>query len=86
MHKSSTVRARIEPKLKKEVETLFHKLGLSVTDAISIFYKQVKLKHGLPFPVVVPNQTTKETFEKTDAGEEIIICNSVDEMFDNLGI
>jgi len=48
MHKSSTVRARIEPKLKKEVETLFHKLGLSVTDAISIFYKQVKLKHGIP--------------------------------------
>ena len=86
MYKSSTVRARIEPKLKKDVERVFHKLGISVTDAISIFYTQVKLKHGLPFPVVVPSETTKKTFEKTDAGEEVILCSDADEMFRNLGI
>ena len=74
MIKSATVRARIEPKLKHDVEHLFHNLGLSTTDAINIFYRQVKLRHGLPFPVIVPNETTKKVFQDTDAGENIIRC------------
>ena len=86
MSKTSTVRARIEPELKKEVESLFNNLGLSVTEAINIFYKQVKLQHGLPFPVVIPNKTTAETFVKTDAEEEIVVCRNAEEMFDSLGI
>lgn len=32
MSKTATVRARIEPDLKQEVEQLFHELGLSITD------------------------------------------------------
>lgn len=86
MSKTSTVRARIEPKLKIEVENLFHQLGLSVTDAINIFYKQVQLQHGLPFSVIVPNKTTSDTFDKTDNNEEIIVCKNAKEMFNNLGI
>jgi len=86
MNKTSTVRARIAPKLKEEVEGLFCELGLSVTEAINIFYKQVQLQHGLPFPVVVPNKTTAETFEKTNVGEEIVVCKNTKEMFDDLGI
>lgn len=84
--KTSTVRARIEPKLKKDVEALFSHLGLSVTEAINIFYRQVKLREGLPFSVTVPNKTTQKTFNKTDAGDEIVLCQSSDEMFEDLGI
>ena len=46
MKKSATVRARIEADLKKEVESLFKELGMSTTEAINIFYKQVKLRRG----------------------------------------
>jgi DNA-damage-inducible protein J len=84
MIKSATVRARIEPKLKHDVEHLFHDLGLSTTDAINIFYRQVKLRNGLPFPVIVPNETTKKVFQDTDAGENIIRCANTDEMFEKL--
>ena len=86
MAKSATVRARIEPKLKEEVETLFHQLGLSTTEAINIFYNQVRLRKGLPFSIVVPNKTTKKTFKDTDAGKNLLRCDSVDDMFDKLGI
>ena len=58
--KSATVRARIEPKLKAEVETLFKQLGLTTTEAINIFYNQVQLRQGLPFKVVVPNSLTNK--------------------------
>ena len=86
MRKSATVRARIEPRLKTEAESLFRKLGLSTTQAITLFYRQVKLRKGLPFDVVIPNETTCKTFEDTDAGRNLVLCRNADEMFKKLGI
>ena len=86
MAKTATIRARIEPELKKDVENLFKKLGLSTTEAISIFYRQVKLRKGLPFNVVVPNKTTERVFKDTDANKNLIRCETVDDMFEKLEI
>ena len=80
------VRARIEPKLKKHAEEIFQQLGLSVTQAITLFYKQVEVRNGLPFHVVIPTSKTLETFETTDADKDMVVCKDVDEMFDKLGI
>ena len=52
------VQARIEPDLKAAAESIFKRLGLSSTDAIRLFYKQVELREGLPFPVEIPNKKT----------------------------
>ena len=86
MTKTSTVRARIEPNLKTDVENLFRKLGLSTTEAINLFYRQVKLRNGLPFSVVIPNKITEKVFKDTDAGRNLIRCDDADDMFDKLGI
>lgn len=86
MAKDATVRARIDSKLKAEVEYLFEELGLSTTEAITLFYRQVKLRNGLPFDVVVPNETTRKVFKDTDAGENLIRCESVDQMFEALDL
>ena len=86
MVKTATIRARIEPHLKKEAEKLFSKLGLSTTQAITLFYRQVQLRKGLPFDVVIPNETTLNTFEDTDAGRNLIVCKDSDEMFEKLEI
>lgn len=86
MSKDATVRARIQPDLKKRVETTFEKLGLSTTEAITLFYRQVDLRKGLPFDVVIPNETTKKTMEDTDAGRNLILCKDADDMFKKLGI
>jgi len=86
MAKISTVRARIEPELKIEVEKLFEDLGLSTTEAINLFYRQVKMRHGLPFNVVIPNKTTEKVFKDTDAKRYLIRCEDAEDMFDKLGI
>lgn len=86
MGKTSTVRARIEPDLKDKAENIFQKLGLTTTQAITLFYKQVELKKGLPFDVAIPNETTRKTFSDTDARRNLVICNDVDDMFKKLGI
>jgi DNA-damage-inducible protein J len=86
MSKSSTIRARIEPNLKVSAEHIFKQLGLTTTQAITLFYKQVELKKGLPFDVAIPNETTLKTFSDTDSGRDLIICADADDMFKKLGI
>ncbi|MCF7847563.1 MAG: type II toxin-antitoxin system RelB/DinJ family antitoxin [Kiritimatiellales bacterium] len=86
MSKSAMVRARLEPDLKDHAETVFRRLGLNATQAITMFYKQVELRGGLPFNVAIPTATTKSTFDATDAGRDLVVCENVDDMFDQLGI
>lgn len=33
-------------------------MGLSTSDALTLFYKQVELHNGLPFDLRIPNKTT----------------------------
>jgi DNA-damage-inducible protein J len=86
MAKTATIRARIEPHLKQEVEKLFEKMGLTTTEAINLFYHQVMLRKGLPFNVVIPNKISEQVFKDTDVKRNLIRCESADDMFDKLGI
>lgn len=86
MNKTSTVRARIKPELKNKAEQVFRNLGLSTTQAITLFYRQVELQNGLPFDVVIPNETTRRTFSDTDAGRNLVVCEDAEDMFKKLSI
>ena len=86
MAKTETVRARIQPELKGKAENVFRRLGLTTTQAITLFYKQVELRNGLPFEVTIPNETTARTFLNTDAGRDLIVCEDAEDMFRKLDI
>ena len=82
--RSAFVRARIEPELKQKVEHLLKEMGLSSTEAIRLFYKQIELQKGLPFSVKIPNKETGETFEMTDKRQGLVSCDDVEDMFRKL--
>ena len=86
MSKSAMVRARIEPELKEHAEEIFRHLGISVTQAITLFYRQVEMRNGLPFNVVIPTRETIKTFEATDSNQDVVVCDDADDMFRKLGI
>jgi hypothetical protein len=50
------------------------------------YYRQVELRDGLPFDVVVPTATTQRTFKASEAGRDLIVCEDADDMFRKLGI
>lgn len=56
MTKSAMIRARVDPQLKDEVETILQELGLSTTQALTLFYQQIRLKQGIPFDVRLPEK------------------------------
>ncbi|MCY3625274.1 MAG: type II toxin-antitoxin system RelB/DinJ family antitoxin [Candidatus Dadabacteria bacterium] len=86
MAKTEMIRARMEPELKREAEEIFSTLGLSTTEAITMFYRQVTFYQGLPFIVRIPRQETLEAIRQARSGEGLIEYADVDELmaeFDN---
>jgi DNA-damage-inducible protein J len=64
--KTQMLHARIDPRLKKSAERIFTKIGISTTEAIRLFLKQVELHNGLPFPVSIPNKETIAAMMETE--------------------
>lgn len=84
MSKSAMIRARTEPKLKNTVERIFHTLGLSVSEAINLFYHKVKLEKGLPFDVKIPNKKTLKAMEDVEKKRNLHSYRNPDDMLDDL--
>jgi DNA-damage-inducible protein J len=66
MGKTGYITARIEPKLKARAARVLATVGVSTTDAITMFLRQVVLRNGIPFEVRVPNAKTKKAIEELE--------------------
>ena len=55
MAKTANLYARIEPDVQEQAEAILDVLGIQASGAINMFYKQIILRKGLPFEVVIPN-------------------------------
>lgn len=74
--KTANLYARIEPDIKEQAESILTALGISASNAINLFYKQIILQRGLPFEVKLPetkplaigSMTEKELDEALEKG------------------
>jgi DNA-damage-inducible protein J len=83
--KTTTARARINPDIKSEAEGIIHDLGLSVSMAFDLFYRQIIFNRGLPFELRIPNETTVKAIEdaRKGRGEKFATTTA---LFKDLGI
>ena len=86
MAKTAVITTRIEPGLKEDVNAIFKQLGLSATEAVTLFYKMVKRKNGLPFETEIPNQETLQAIKEIEEGKDLVICKDADDLFRKLEI
>jgi DNA-damage-inducible protein J len=84
MAKTAMIRARTEPALKDEVDRILHQLGMTSTEAINLFYRQVKLRNGLPFDIKIPNKETVQVFKETDEGKGLNTYENIDEFLNKM--
>ena len=76
MGKSETIRARVEPALKRDAEAVLKKIGLTSSEAITLFLTQVRLTKGLPFPLRIPNKQTRQAIKDAREGKNLEIFES----------
>ncbi len=86
MPKTAVISARISPDLKHSAEQVFKELGLTATQAITLFYKQVELERGLPFAVRVPNDVTVNALEEARTRQGLTDFNTLYDLLVDLCI
>ena len=72
----ATVRARIDVDLKEDVEKILSEIGISTSQAITIFMKGIKRERGIPFELKIPNEETLQAMKDAEMGinmEEITL-------------
>ena len=53
--KTDVFRVRINPEVRKNLESVYAKNGLTLTDAVNVFFQQSLNAGGFPFPVTEEN-------------------------------
>jgi DNA-damage-inducible protein J len=86
MSKTATIRTRIEPGLKNEVEEILAQLGLTVSEAVHLLYRQIQLRRGLPFDVRIPNELTTRTLNASKSGKGVKRFHAKKELYADLGL
>jgi len=85
MAKSATVRARVEPQLKEEAESVLQALGLNPTAAITLYYEQIVRRGGIPFELALPNATTRKAMRSAERGR-VIRAHDADDLLARLNV
>jgi len=49
MPQTVTINIRVDEKVKKDAEVLFNNLGLNISTAVNIFFRQAIMDEALPF-------------------------------------
>lgn len=70
MAKTASVFTRVEPEIKTQAEQVLDRLGISMSNAVGMFLRQIVLQKGIPFEMKLPQEEplaygslTKEQFD-----------------------
>lgn len=80
MQKTANLYARIEPELKNEAEAILSGLGVPVSNAINMFYRQIVIHRGLPFAVQFPVRQLPNTAMMTDVELDAEVSRGFDDI------
>jgi DNA-damage-inducible protein J len=66
---NATVRARVDEQLKYEVEEILKQIGLSTSQAITLFLNRIRYEKGIPFELKIPNSKTIRAMEEAERND-----------------
>jgi DNA-damage-inducible protein J len=84
MRNSATIQVRVDEPTKAQAVSVFNTLGMSLSEGVCLFLRQVIMHRGLPFEVKIPNALTAKTLEESEKGIDVHRVSSVDELFEEL--
>ncbi len=70
MAKTANINIRTEPEIKQRIEHLFAQFGITVSDAVNIFFHQSLMQRGLPFQMQVPEYNAETLAAIDDVNNE----------------
>ncbi len=83
MAKTAMTHARLTPEVKQQAEIILKELGISVSAALEVFYRQIIANHGIPFDLRIPNDKTIRAMDDARKGKGTLY-GTVKELFNDL--
>jgi len=80
--KTTNINIRTEPETKRRIENLFSQFGITVSDAVNIFFRQSLMQGGLPFQVRIPEYTAETLAAIDDVNDNRNMSPAFDNMED----
>jgi len=79
------IQQRIDPDLQKEVERILKFQGIKPSQAINMFYAEIKRRRGFPFmPSEIPNDQLANDLMEAEDGNGIKTYDNEKELFESL--
>jgi DNA-damage-inducible protein J len=78
---TTTIQARIDTQSKKDAQKILNFLGLSMSEAITLYFRQIILRRGIPFDIEIPNELTAKTLANADKKKGLRKAKNVDKLF-----
>ena len=83
MSDSTTINVRIDVQTKSKASKILELLGMTPSEAINLFFKQIIYTQSIPFDVKLPNKETIQAMKELDSGKGVKF-NSVEELLKDL--
>ena len=81
MSQTAVVHARIDAATKNSTEKVLAALGMTPTEAIRLFYRQIALRKEFPVGLHFPNKLTASSLDLSDQDKRIERFDSVEEVY-----
>lgn len=90
--KTDMFRMRINPDIRQRLESVYGKAGLTLTDAVNVFFQQSLNAGGFPFQVtennaeIIKAKALARLMKELDAGDSDPVSYSEEEVYQMLGV
>lgn len=85
MNKTDNLTIRIEPNLKKNVERKLNDMGITLAQAITMYFKQIDMTDSIPFEIRRYNKETLKAMRNVKEEKNLHgPFNSVEKMMEEL--
>lgn len=89
--KNATLQIRVRSDLKEKVESVLNELGMTPSQAVTLFFNQIALKKEIPFRISLhePNERTQEALKEIQekiANKDFSGAMTKEELYEFLGL
>lgn len=79
--KTATITVRLDPKVKRDAQKVLDKLGITTSQAVTMYFNQISEEQGLPFRPHIPNAETERIMDKAFTGKNLHTAKDINDLF-----
>ncbi|MFH2061389.1 MAG: type II toxin-antitoxin system RelB/DinJ family antitoxin [Candidatus Beckwithbacteria bacterium] len=76
MQTAQYLQVRLDPQTKSQAESVLSQMGLTMTQAVKLYLRQIIMRKSIPFPIVIPAEKMPHATKE----EELMIKKSLNQI------